>query len=270
MDVNGQDTKALSTFLFSKLKTIMSVYKLRAKDLFASLDRDSDGVIGPLDMHESLQVLGVVDVLPRESTQLIRYVTAQCFATELDFHAFEFAMRRNNNSREKSLSRRMGHYVGSQNALSNKILQSQSVTAQLHVALAGSTGLDATKSIQDPQGKEFWKNKFSVHVTTVSLKRFMKELKKFYTRRGVRINNADDEWVYRRIQSFLTNGNQGKVSSTRFGQLLETFGSMQILKRNVMSGPLLSNFTKKKLRHRARVTSVDVRFSRGKTKIVQY
>ena len=248
--LNPQDTEGLFVFLFSKLNAIMNVYKLRGKDLFSSIDRNSDGIIGKVDMYESLQVLGV-DLLPSHAAKLIRFIVRQSNVRELNFHAFQLCLRRSNQLREKSISRRMNHYAGSQNAISNRILQSQTIKAHQFVA-SGSTELDATKSIKDLQGKLFWKEKFSCHTTSISLKRFMKELKMYFNRRN---NNhqlsPDDDWVYRRIQSFVTTGisNQLKVSATSFGQLLQTFGPMNRLKSNVLAGPLLSNATKKKLRH---------------------
>ena len=267
--LNAQDTAALSAFLFSKLNTITTVYKLRAKDLFASIDRNSDGIIDTFDMYESLQVLGVVDVLPREATQLIHYIVRQSGNKELDFHAFEFAMRRTNHRREKSLTRRMGHYVGAQNALSNKILHSQSTAVPL--LASGSTELDATKSIKDVQGKIFWKDTFSCHTTSVGTNRFMKELKLYFMRHSVhRQPFPDNDFVFRRIRTFVTSSNPTKVSALSFGQLLNTFGPMNRLKSNVMAGPLLSNHNKKVLRHKKITTKSNLRMSRGKTKIRHY
>ena len=252
----------------------MTVYKLRAKDLFASIDRNSDGIIDTLDMFDSLQVLGVVDLLPREATQLIHYIVRQSGNKELDFHAFEFAMRRTNHRREKSLTRRMGHYVGAQNALSEKISHSQSTAVPL--LASGSTELDATKSIKDVQGKIFWKDTFSCHTTSVGINRFMKELKRYFMRHSVhRQPFPDNDFVFRRIRTFVTSSNPKKVSALSFGRLLKTFGGLRCLKSNVMAGPLLSNHNKKVLRHKkimaeSKLKMSKLSMSRGKTKIRHY
>jgi hypothetical protein len=270
--VNSADTEELSVFFFEKLISIMKVYRLRSKDLFASLDRDSNGIIGQLDMYESLQVLGVVDLRPKEVKRLIRHIVRMSGGKSLDFRVFEFAMRRANAGREKSLRHRMGRYIGNQNALSSKILASQEVKSQ-SIAAAG-TEVDATRAIGDIQGRLFWKNSFSSHTTSVSLKRFMLELKKHFLR--LVAINEDDSWVFRRIQSFVSS-TPGKVTSTSFGQLLKTFGPMNRLLENVLGGPLISRHTSNKIRHKkrheqqmkkdAKKKSNFLKFSRGSTKI---
>ena len=265
--VNATDCNELSQWLFERLLAIMKVYKLRSKDIFASLDRNADGIIGSLDMFESLQVLGVVDLLPREATRLVRYIARQSGSRGLDFHALEFALRRSNTGRERSLNHRMGHFVGSQNALSSKIQASQEVTAQL-VALVG-TELDATRAIADYNGKMFWQQCFSTHTPVVSLKRFISELKTYMNRR--RRPGLDDEWIYRRIHSFVATGS-GKVSSSSFGQMLSIYGPFTKLFKNVLAGPLMSNQMKKKIRHKkiqqeeSKKRKKGVRFTRGKTR----
>ena len=259
--VNATNTKALSRWLFERLIAIGKVYKLRRKDLFSSLDRDSDGIISPLDMYESLQVLGVVDILPKEAIRLIRHIKRMSGKKQLNFDALEFAMRRNNVTREKSLNNRIGRYIGNQNVLSNKIHASQKMTAHL-VATAG-TELDATKAIQDRQGKLFWKESFSNHTPSVTMKRFVRELKKYCQRHNP--VDPDDQWVFRRIQSFASSS-PGKVSATSFGQLLKIFGPMDKLIQNVMVGPLMSKQTRKKRRHK-KLSNISI--TRGKTKIRQ-
>jgi hypothetical protein len=267
--VNTTDCNELSQWLFVRLLAIMKVYKLRSKDLFASLDRNADGMIGSLDMFESLQVLGVVDLLPREATRLVCHVARQSGSNRLDFNAFEFALRRANAGRERSLNHRMGNFVGSQNALSSNILASQEVTANL-VAQVG-TELDATRAISDQNGKYFWQESFSTHTPVVSLKRFISELKKFMSRR--RRTGPNDDWIYRRIQSFVTTAvGSGKVSSSSFGEMLSIYGPFDKLFQNVLAGPLMSNQMKKKIRHQNLQKEEDkrrkknVRFTRGKTR----
>jgi hypothetical protein len=291
--VNHEDARALQLWLFERLMAIMKVYRLRSKDLFASLDRDSDGIVSCGDMQESLQVLGLHSITQKETQRVVKRISRLRPGNHsglLNFDAFEFALRRSNTKRESMLARRQGHYVFEQNALADRISASQR-TVKVLIATA-ATDMDATRDIRDPSGRKFWQRCFSCHTPSVPLSRLIKELKQQLwmnaveasasrqrgggTSLGVGANftasmagrrpqtSTNDKWVFRRIVALLGGDLKRKITSLQFGDLLHTFGPLDRLLENVLCGPLESKSARKKrelkTKHGGKIS-----FSRGNT-----
>ena len=290
LNVNHEDPPALQQWLFERLMAIMKVYRLRSKDLFASLDRDSDGSISCSDMQESLKVLGLHCITLKETKRLVKRISRLRpgnVSRILDFDAFEFALRRSDTKRESMLVRRQGHYIFEQNALADRISVSQN-NVKVLIATA-ATDMDATRDIRDPAGRKFWQKCFSCHTPSVPLWRLIKELKQQLWMNAISnrqhkgassphiVSNfpaslagrrpqtsTNDKWVFRRIVALLGGDRKKKITSLQFGDLLHTFGPMDRLLDNVLLGPLESKSARKK-----RELMVDqgdkIRFSRGGT-----
>ncbi len=254
--VDPSNTAELRVWLFDRLRAIMKVYRLRSKDIFASLDRDGDGWVSTKDMRFSLGVMGL-QVRPRHAARLVESVVAMSRSRGLDFVSLEFALRRANYSREKRLALRMGRYANGQSAIADRIRDSQDSVNQL--VASACTELDATRSIRDPLGKRFWNYYFSTRTPSVPLWRLLKELKKELWKRPPpgtdlgRDKATNDKWVFRRIGSLLNGGFKRKpVTASQFGELLDLFGPMQQLLERVLVGPLQSKEMQKRKRMRRR------------------
>ena len=255
--VDPSDTKELRMWLFDRLRAIMKVYRLRSKDIYASLDRDGDGWVSTKDMQFSLGVMGL-RVRLRHAAQLVESVVAMSRSQGLDFLSLEFALRRANYSREKRLALRMGRYTNGQATIADRIRDSQDTVNQL--SASACTELDATRSIRDPLGKRFWNYYFSTRTPSVPLWRLLKELKKeLWKQRPPDMNiggdsTANAKWVFRRIGSLLNGGFKRKpVTASQFGELLDLFGPMEQLLNRVLVGPLQSKEMQKRNRFRQRM-----------------
>ena len=271
--VNSKNSKRLQKWVFERLIAIMKVYRLRSKDLFLSLDRDSDGIISVHDMQESLQVLGLNSITRKETKRLVNRIARMHMGNRglIDFNTFEFALRRSNTKRESLLNYRQGFYVHEQNALAERISASQKTVNEL--VARSATEMDATLDICDESGRQFWKERFSRHTTSVPLWRLMKELKhelwvKSFGPRHIMgtvgpssghmqkklqasiprnrpETSPNDRWIFRRVVVLLGGDLKKNVTAMQFGDMLKTFGPMGKLKQNIQFGPLKLSSSKK-------------------------